>query len=121
MSRFFDVRSGFWGAVIMSTCVWLLNARHGLLPASTAAAKQAGYTFLFGGVIMRLCGALAKRDAGRLVRVGLATAVPSLVTITAVFALHSMRGTPEPVLSTLPAAVLAPPSFAAFAWRSTRP
>jgi hypothetical protein len=40
------------------------------------------------------------------------------VTVAAVFAVHSARGTPEPLLSTLPAALLGPPSFAAYAWRS---
>jgi hypothetical protein len=104
----------------MSALVWLLNARHGALPATTAAAKQAAYTFLFGGLVMRLCGALAKGAGPPALRVSVATLTPSIITIAAVFAVHSARGTPEPVLSTLPAAVLAPPSFAVFAWRSSR-
>jgi hypothetical protein len=120
IGRLFDVRSGFWGAVIMSGCVWLLNARHGAWPATTAAAKQAAYTFVFGGLVMRLCGWLAERPGARGLRLALATLAPSLITIAAVFAVHSLRGTPEPLLSVLPAAVLAPPSFAVFAWRRAR-
>ena len=57
----FDVRSGLFGAAIMSALVWCVNASHGAGAASIAAAKQAGYTFLFGGLVMRLCGALAER------------------------------------------------------------
>jgi peptidoglycan/LPS O-acetylase OafA/YrhL len=111
IGRLFDLRSGLWGAAIMSALVWLLNARHGLGPAGTAAAKQAAYTFLFGGLVMRLCGVLAERPVARFWRV-------AVVTVAAVFAVHSARGTPEPLLSTLPAALLGPPSFAAYAWRS---
>lgn len=120
ISDFFDLRSGAIGAAIMSGLVWCINASHGAGPASIAALKQAAYTFLFGGLIMRLCEALARRRGTQLLRVAVATLVPSLVTIVLVYALHSARGTPEPLLSTIPASVLAPPSFAIFAWQITR-
>jgi hypothetical protein len=120
ISDYFDLRSGVIGAAIMSGLVWFINASHGVWPASTAALKQAAYTFLFGGLIMRLCEALARREGIRPIRLVVATAVPSLITIVLVFAVHSLKGTPEPLLSTLPAAVLAPPSFAIFARRALR-
>ena len=50
----FDVRSGLFGAAIMSGLVWWINASHGAWPATTAAVKQAAYTFFFGGLIMRV-------------------------------------------------------------------
>lgn len=117
---FFDLRSGVWGAAIMSGFVWCINVSHGVWPATTSALKQAAYTFLFGGVIMQLCGSLAARPGSPRSRIALATSIPSLITIGLVYAVHSARGTPEPVLSTLPAAVFAPLAFAAFARRTVR-
>ena len=46
--------------------------------------------------------------------------LPSLVTVGATFLVHSLRGTPEPVLSTVPAAVLSPPAFKVWSWRVRR-
>jgi len=117
---YFDARSGLFGAAIMSGLVWWINASHGIWPATTAALKQAAYTFLFGGLIMRLCGGLAAREGSVPWRVATATLIPSFITIGLVYAVHSMRGTPEPLWSTVPAAVLAPPAFAAFARRAAR-
>ncbi len=116
----FDLRSGIFGAAIMSALVFGVNASHGAGPATIAALKQAAYTFLFGGLIMRLCGVLARRAGPVPLRVAIATVVPSLITIVLVYAVHSARGTPEPLLSTIPAAVLAPPAFATFARRAAR-
>jgi hypothetical protein len=118
----FDLRSGIGGAAVMSVLVLCLNASHGVWPAATAALKQAAYTFLFGGLIVRLCKSLAtrRRVAARL-RMALATAIPSVITIVLVYAVHSLEGTPEPLLSTVPAAVLGPPSFAVFARRAGGP
>lgn len=116
----FDLRSGLFGAAIMSGLVWCINASHGYWPATTAALKQAAYTFLFGGLIMRLCGALAERGGSVPWRIISATSIPSLITILLVYVVHSAKGTPEPLWSTLPAAVLAPPAFAAFARRAAR-
>lgn len=120
LGELFDFRSGLFGAAIMSGLVWFINVSHGAWPATTAALKQAAYTFLFGGLIMRLCGALAEREGSARLRFAAATAIPSLITIALVYAVHSAKGTPEPLLSTLPAALLAPPAFAAFARRIVR-
>lgn len=118
LSDYFDLRSGVGGAVIMGALVWWVNADHGAGPASIAALKQGAYTFLFGGLIVRLCQTLAEREGLRRLRLGVAVAVPSLITVVLVYAVHSTRGTPEPLLSTLPAALLGPPSFAFYAWRT---
>ena len=60
LSRYFDIRSGTIAAVLMGSIVWWINADYGALAASTAALKQAGYTFFMGGVIIQFCKTLYK-------------------------------------------------------------
>ena len=106
-----DVRSGLVGGGFLAALVWVINAPHGAFGATTAAAKQFVYTFCMGALIRRLCTRLALRPGrggGVLV---LAVLVPTLVTVAATFLVHSLRGTPEPLLSTIPAAILSPLAF----------
>ena len=115
-----DLRSGLVGGGLLATIVWFINSHHGAFGATTAAAKQFAYTFCMASLIMRLCTRLALRPgraAGVLV---LAVLVPSLVTIAATFAVHSLRGTPEPLLSTVPGAILSPLGFALWSTRVRR-
>ena len=112
-----DVRSGLVGGGLLAAIVWWINASHGVLPASTAALKQFVYTFFMGALVMRLCTRLALRDGSKGLALSLAVLVPSLVTVGSTLAVHSVRGTPEPLLSTLPAAILSPLGFAVWARR----
>ncbi len=107
----FDIKSGLIGAFVMGSLVGLINSAHGLAPALTAAAKQGGYTFFFAGLIMQHCRWLAVRDLPRWPAVALATLWPTLVTVVLVYTLHSFKGTPEPVWSSVPPAVLGFISF----------
>jgi hypothetical protein len=115
-----DVRSGLIGGSLLGTIVWFINAEHGVFGATTAAVKQFAYTFCMGSLIMRLCTRLALRP-GRGARViTTAVYVPTLVTVGTTFLVHSLRGTPEPLLSTVPAALLSPLGFAFWARRVRR-
>ena len=116
----FDLRSAVLGALLMGGIVWWINSEHGVLLATTAASKQAAYTFLMGGVIMRLATKLAERDGPRWLVVARATVLPTLVTVGATFFVHSLKGTPEPVASTIPVALLSPPVFAGWALKACK-
>ena len=116
----FDFRSAVLGAALMGGIVWWINSAHGLLLATTAATKQAAYTFLMGGVIMRLATRLAEREGPRWLVVTTAIVVPTLVTVCATFFVHSLKGTPEPLASTIPVALLSPPVFGGWALRTRR-
>ena len=59
-----DVRGGIYAGLAMGSAVALINASHGLAPASVAGAKQAVYTFFFGGAVMRLCAHIAAARGG---------------------------------------------------------
>lgn len=95
----------------MGVIVGIINMKHGAWPATTAALKQAAYTFLFGGAIIRLLYFIVLTVPGRISSLLLSVLIASVVTITLVYLVHSLKGTPMPVESTLPTVFLAPPGF----------
>jgi hypothetical protein len=115
--KFIDFPSAFAGAVIMGIIVGIINIRHGAWPAATAAMKQAAYTFLFGGAIIKLLYFIVRSVPGRIFSLVLSVFIASVVTITLVYLVHSLKGTPMPIASTLPTVILAPPGFLLLAWR----
>jgi len=120
IGKFFDLPSAIAGALIMGIIVGIINIRHGLWPATTAAMKQAAYTFLFGGAIIRLLYSIVLYIPGKIASLFLSVLIASVVTITFVYLIHSMKGTPMPVASTLPTIFLAPPGFFFLAFRKKR-
>ena len=101
----------FAGAAIMGGIVLMVNIDHGWLPALTAALKQAGYTLLFGGAIIRLLEYLVERLHVNRFSVIIPAVLVSVLTISLVYLVHSLKGTPKPFESTLPTILLAPPGF----------
>ncbi|MFC1723618.1 hypothetical protein ACFL0V_05750 [Nanoarchaeota archaeon] len=118
--KYIDYKMGAISAGVMGAYVWLVNVDQGVLPASTAAMKQGAYSFLSGGVLLKICEYLATRIKKAALSYMLAIAVPSMMAVTATYGLHSLKGTPHPVRSTIPAMVLAPPSCAWWARRKRR-
>ncbi len=121
-SRFIDYKMGFIGAGVMGTIVFFLNYEdaQALPGASTAALKQAGYTFLFGGSIMKSCELLATKIKREVVALAAAVLIPSAVAIGLTFGVHSIKGTPKPLVSTIPTAVLVIPSTAVWGYRKQK-
>ena len=118
--HFIDYPSAIAGAVIMGLVVGFINSDHGLWPAFTAALKQAVYTFLFGGMLIKLLYRIELSIKPKVLSMLVSTISVSLLTITLVFLLHSMKGTPKPFASTFPTILMAPPGFFALAWRRSR-
>ena len=108
---YLDYKAGAVGAAIMGGTVGYINADAGILHASTAAAKQAAYTFVAGGFVMRLCQSLAQRGRNAALAVALSVLAPSVITIGATYGVHTLKGTPKPMESTIPTALLSPPAF----------
>lgn len=115
---YIDFRMGLIGAFVMASIVFGINyfTTHELWGATTAAIKQGCYTALFGGVIMRVCEYLAIRIRYRVAALAAAMLIPSVLAICLTFGVHSMKGTPRPVASTLPTAVLVIPSTAVWGY-----
>lgn len=112
--KYINYRMGLAGAVVMAVIVFIINycKTHEVLGSSTASIKQGVYTLVFGGLIMGSCENLAVRIRRRATALLLAVVIPSLTAITLTFLVHSLRGTPHPVESTIPTAVLVIPATA---------
>ncbi len=104
--QWFDLKSAVLGALLMAAIVGCVNASHGLESALTAGAKQAAYTFFVAGFIVQFCRWCAGFPLTPVLAIALATLIPSVLTVFFVFVLHSLKGTAEPILSTIPVAVI---------------
>lgn len=95
----------------MGSVVAYINSDHGIIPAGISALKQGIYTFFIGGVIIRILdfvvNKIKKKSFAYIASITLAT----LLTTGMVYIVHSMKGTPEPLESTLATVVLAPPGY----------
>lgn len=111
-SDFFDFRIGLAGGLVMGIIVYLINSlsTDDAAGAWTAALKQGVYTFFFGGIIMKLAERIATRTNPRSIAILLAMLIPSLISLALTYGVHSLKGTPKPVESTIPTAVFVIPS-----------
>ncbi len=109
-SRFIDYKMAIAGSVVMGGVVFCINffSTHNILGSSTASLKQAGYTFLFGGFLMKGCESLAKGINNKYLAIGTAVLIPSGITLILTFIMHNFKGTPRPFESTLPTLVIIP-------------
>lgn len=106
-----DLKKGLIGGILLGTIVWWLNRDAGIFSASTAALKQGLYTFLFGGVIVRISQRISRTFSQKFWAIFWGTMIPACITTFAIFIVHSFKGTPYPLLSTLPTLIMAPPGF----------
>ena len=102
---------GLISGLAMGTIVFFINWDYGLLAGLVAALKQGVYTFLAGGIMMRMTENIASRFSREFVAILLAVLVPTTIAITLTYILHSLKGTPEPLNSTIPTMILAPFGF----------
>lgn len=116
--KYIDYKMGLIGAAVMAVIVFGINfsGTHNWFGASTAALKQGAYTALFGGIIMRTCQFLATSIKNRAVALATAVIIPSTVSILLTYGVHCMKGTPKPLASTIPTAMLVIPSTAVWGY-----
>jgi len=111
ISKFINLKVGFLGAMVMGTIVFFINLNHGWLLATTAGIKQGLYTFLFGGIIVKLLEYSLVKTRKKSYSIIVSVAFVSLITTFLVFLVHSLKGTPEPIQSTAATIILGPPGF----------
>lgn len=115
-----DVKMGLAGALFLGVVVFCINYSHGWQFGLSAASKQAVYTFFFGGFITKLCEYLSTRIDKRFWAHFLGALIPTLLSIGATFGVHSLKGTPEPLYSTLPTILITFPAFIAISFRKRK-
>ena len=115
-----DLKMGLVGAVFMGGLVFWVNIDYGLGLASIAALKQFTYTFFFGGLFLKMAENLATNQENRYAGIVMGGVMPMILTAMLTFALHSAKGTPEPLYSTLPTIIFATISFTSWSWFKTR-
>jgi hypothetical protein len=112
--KYVDYRMGTAGAIVMSSIVFSINyyGTHDTMGATTAALKQGTYTFFFGGVITKMSERLATEIKRKAIALIAACIIPSIVSISLTFGMHNLKGTPKPLESTIPTAIMVFPSTA---------
>lgn len=118
--KYVDVSTAWKAALFLGLVVYAINFSHGALAALPAALKQAIYTFLVSGFIIRLCENVIHQVRPMFIAWPLAILLPSAIAVGLTFLMHSLKGTPEPFYSTLPTILITPPAFAVWAWRSLK-
>ena len=111
VNRFIDIKMGFLGAMIMGSIVYWINWDHGWILALIASLKQGAYTFFFGGLFLKMAENIAINIAKRWLAVMCGAFIPMLITASLTLGLHMLKGTPEPINSTIPTIFLASLSF----------
>ncbi len=109
-SRYIDYKMAIAGALVMGITVFFINFSDSI-PIGlsfTAAFKQAAYTLLFGGIIMKMCERFALEVQPKLKGLIFAVIVPSILSIGLTYLIHNLKGTPKPLASTLPTLVVIP-------------
>ncbi|MEJ2593563.1 MAG: hypothetical protein P8100_00185 [bacterium] len=119
-NKYFDPKMGLAGALVMGSIVFFINWDHGILSGITAASKQALYTFFAGGIMMRFTENIASYYKRNFTALFLAVFTPTFIAVTLTYLVHSMKGTPEPVNSTIPTLLLAPWGFLWWALRKRK-
>ncbi|MEM7549350.1 MAG: hypothetical protein AAF363_06745 [Bacteroidota bacterium] len=120
LKKYFNLRLGLIGALVTGGIVWYINKNESLDLAFFAASKQAVYTFFFGGFFTRLCENICLQFENLALGVLVSTIVVSLLTLSIIFFIHNLKGTPKPIESTLAMAVIVPPGFALTAYHKRR-
>ena len=109
-SRYIDYKMAIAGSIVMGGIVFYINyfSTHNVLGSFTASSKQAAYTFMFGGFLMKGCESIAKSIDNKYLAIGMSVLIPSTITLILTFVMHNLKGTPKPLESTLPTLIIIP-------------
>ena len=116
----FDLPMACLGALVSAVLVATINIDHGGLAAFTAALKQAFYAFFATGLILRFSQRLALRPVVRWFALTSAVVLPLLITFILLLVVHSLKGTAEPLYSTVPGTGLSLLGLLLVTWRTAR-
>jgi len=120
--KFIDYKMAIAGAFVMGNVVFAINyfSSANITGSTTAALKQAAYTFVFGGIIIKTCERLAVGIPNKKAAIFFAIFIPSIVAVSLTFLVHNLRGTPHPLESTIPTAIMIIPATAVWGTRKRK-
>ncbi len=120
--KYIDYKIGGIGAVIMGGIVFGINYHEtqDLIGSTTATLKQGGYTFLFGGAVMKGCEYLATRISNKTKAIISSVVIPSIISISLTYGMHNLKGTPKPEESTIPTIVIVIPATSIWGYRKRK-
>ncbi|MEM9255562.1 MAG: hypothetical protein AAGA91_08940 [Pseudomonadota bacterium] len=118
LNRHIDYPAAVAGAFVLGSIVFWINLDAGWEGATVAASKQAVYTFFAGGFMVRLNERLALALEPALLAIPAGVLCAGGLAVTLTFIVHSIRGTPEPLNSTVPTMVLCVFGFAFLGMRA---
>ena len=116
----FDIKAAVLGSFIMGIIVAWINLGHGGDAAISSGIRQAIYTFVVAGLSAQLCRNLINSSIHKTAAIVKAVLIPTILTVTLVYIMHSTRGTPEPFYSSIPVAILSLVSFSIIALHTLR-
>lgn len=116
----FDIKAAVLGSFIMSVIVAWINLGHGGDAAISSGIRQGLYTFFVAGLSAQLCRNLTNSSIHKAAAIVKAVLIPTILTVTLVYIMHSTRGTPEPFYSSIPVAILSLISFSIIALHTLR-
>ena len=119
-TQYINLYAAIFGGSFLASIVFYINHEYGASAASLAATKQFVYTFFCGGMIARLCEVISLKIDQGIFAILSAALVCTFLAGSATFLVHSLKGTPEPWLSTLPTLVTSPPGIVILAWWTQR-
>lgn len=111
LDKHIDYPAAIAGATVLGTIVFFVNYDHGWNSALVAAGKQATYTFFAGGYMVRLNERIALALTPAVLAIAAGVLCSGTLAVSLTYLVHSLRGTPEPLNSTLPTLILLVPGF----------
>jgi hypothetical protein len=111
---------GLGGGLFLATVVFFINFDHGTSEALIAALKQGIYTLAAGGTMMRISENLSMKFTNPTLSIAIAVIIPTLMAVSFTFIVHSAKGTPEPLNSTIPTMIFTPLGFLWWAIKKRR-
>jgi predicted PurR-regulated permease PerM len=120
MDRHINYGMAFAGAGFLGVTVFVINYPHGVPMALVAAVKQAIYTFFAAGFITRNSERLAVKLNNRWLSLLLSIIVSTCIAVGLTYLVHSLRGTAQPLQSTIPTMITAPLAFIIVGWQAQR-
>ena len=110
LAQHFDWRSGVKAGALFALIVFLINVFAtdpiNWTGSATAAIKQFVYTFLIGSWLFGLAQWVSGHFRSPVLGICVSTVLVGSFASALILGMHSLRGTPEPLLSSLPAIIV---------------